>query len=103
MIKVQIHRNEQSSIIGYDIDGHAEYADAGEDIVCAAVSAITQTALAGLIEFLKCNEAHEIKKGHLSVRLLQKPNERTDAILKTMELGLWQIATQSPQYVKINE
>jgi hypothetical protein len=103
MIKVQIYRDEQSSIIGYDIDGHAEYADTGEDVVCAAVSAIAQTALAGLIELLKCKETHKMKKGRLSVQLLQKPDKQTDAVLKTMELGLRQIAIQSPKYVKFNE
>ena len=30
--------------IGFDAHGHTGYAECGEDIVCAAVSAITQTA-----------------------------------------------------------
>ena len=29
--------------IGFDAHGHTGYAECGEDIVCAAVSAITQT------------------------------------------------------------
>ena len=32
------------------IEGHAEYADHGEDIVCAGVSAILYTAQLGLVE-----------------------------------------------------
>lgn len=32
------------------VEGHANYADHGEDIVCAAVSAILYTAQLGLVE-----------------------------------------------------
>ena len=34
--------------INIDISGHAGYAPAGFDIVCSAISAVTQTALLGL-------------------------------------------------------
>ena len=34
--------------IGFDAHGHTGYAECGEDIVCAAVSAITQTAAMGV-------------------------------------------------------
>ena len=30
---------EESRIVGFEVSGHSGYADAGEDIVCAAVSA----------------------------------------------------------------
>ena len=36
--------------IGFDAHGHTGYAECGEDIVCAAVSAITQTAAMGVSE-----------------------------------------------------
>ena len=32
------------------VEGHADYADHGKDIVCAAVSAILYTAQLGLVE-----------------------------------------------------
>lgn len=37
MILIQMYDN------GFIIDGHAGYAEPGKDIVCAAVSAISQT------------------------------------------------------------
>lgn len=36
-----------------EIDGHADYAEYGNDIVCAAVSAILQTAQLGLMQLAK--------------------------------------------------
>ncbi len=38
-----------------DIDGHSEYAEAGEDIICSAVSILTRTAGRILLSHLKNN------------------------------------------------
>ncbi len=41
MIEVWVERNEEGLCRGLRVQGHAEFADPGEDIVCAAVSSIT--------------------------------------------------------------
>ena len=38
MTKVTILQNSKNECVGFDVYGHAGYADAGEDIVCAAIS-----------------------------------------------------------------
>lgn len=46
MIKIEvIVRNGETNI---NITGHAEYAPNGQDIVCAAISAISHTTILGL-------------------------------------------------------
>ena len=53
---------EESRIVGFEVSGHSGYADAGEDIVCAAVtSAIrlveaTVNDVMGLCAAVKVNE-----------------------------------------------
>ena len=42
MTTVTVFRSPDGALSGFDCRGHADYADAGEDIVCAAVSALTQ-------------------------------------------------------------
>ena len=37
MIKVTIYADADGTFTGFDMNGHAEYAEAGSDIVCAAV------------------------------------------------------------------
>lgn len=39
MIQVNVEK-KQGNYQKFSIDGHAEYAEAGQDIVCAAVSAL---------------------------------------------------------------
>jgi len=36
-----------------EIEGHADYAEHGSDIVCSAVSAVLQTAQLGLLQIAK--------------------------------------------------
>lgn len=45
---IKVHAKMQSGDILIECKGHADYAPHGQDIVCAAVSVIMQTALLGL-------------------------------------------------------
>ena len=38
MIHVTIFQNKYKECVGFQTEGHAEYADPGQDIVCAAAS-----------------------------------------------------------------
>ncbi len=40
MTKITIFRNHDGEYLGFDCLGHAGYADEGEDIVCAGISAL---------------------------------------------------------------
>ena len=48
MIKIDLFKNEKNLIVAYAVNGHADYAEEGKDIVCAAVSVLTQAAINGL-------------------------------------------------------
>ena len=58
--------------IGFDAHGHTGYAECGEDIVCAAVSAITQTAAMGVSD-LSAARPHWRLKTEGSIWCLKKP------------------------------
>ncbi|MCQ2373980.1 MAG: ribosomal-processing cysteine protease Prp [Phascolarctobacterium sp.] len=103
MIKVEVKQNEQGMIIGYKVSGHAGYAEEGEDIICSAISALTQAPLMGLERHLKLKPVYTVdqKTGILEVALNSAPNDLTEAILRTMLLGVASIANQCPKYVRI--
>ena len=52
MITIKINRNEKNEIVSFSLNGHAGYDVNGKDIVCAAVSAVTNMILIGLNEIL---------------------------------------------------
>lgn len=84
------------------IKGHAGYAPHGQDIVCAAVSALTQVFLSSVgrltADALKC----DIAEGNA---VIQYENLSSDAkLLKdSFFLGVRMIADEYPEHVKLTE
>lgn len=79
------------------IYGHAGYAEAGKDIVCAGVSAIGY-ALLGFLRNTDCKGLRVITdSGNLAVSC--KGGERVSAAFEMAYIGLLQIAQKYPQYV----
>ncbi len=106
MTKITLFRSA-GRIVGFEAKGHAGYADAGEDIVCAAVSALTQTAVMGLRELLKLVIAVEMEEGYIYCMLPDDiaKHHRHDAelILGTMAMGLGSIAQTNGDYIKVTD
>lgn len=89
-------------IAGFKASGHTGYAEEGEDIVCAAVSAITQTAMMGLKHYAPNTLAHwEEGDDPVLEVIVPTPGKETQIILETMLLGLEDIASGVPQFVRI--
>lgn len=85
---------------GFTISGHSNYDEHGKDIVCASVTAISQTALLGLGAYEKIE--FEMEDGNTSVEV-EDIGQEGEAILYAMKLGLKSIAGQYPEYVEIFE
>lgn len=52
---------------GLTVDGHAEYAKIGNDIICAAVSALTQGLVHSLKSLTNDEIAYRIDDGHVDI------------------------------------
>ena len=50
MINVSLFEDSNKNVVGFEVSGHAEYADPGMDIVCSAVSALTITVINSIEE-----------------------------------------------------
>jgi len=48
--------DQQKRVASFYLTGHAEYAESGKDIYCSAVSAITQTVIGTLTEFIEAGQ-----------------------------------------------
>ncbi|HHW56904.1 MAG TPA: ribosomal-processing cysteine protease Prp [Clostridia bacterium] len=107
MIRIEIGKNSKGDIYKFSIKGHAGYGEYGKDIVCAAVSAISQTAILGLENLRSVKIKKKIREGDLEVVIVEKgceeDNIRLNAILETMVMGLKDIAEDYPIHVKVIE
>ena len=102
MIEVEVYRSATGLFQGFGVRGHADFAPPGEDIVCAAVSALTLAAAMGLVKVAGKAVAGEQKEGRLECRLEEVGDEKSEMILATMLLGLEEIQRQYPQCVRIS-
>ena len=66
-------------MLGFSAKGHAGYADAGEDIVCAAISALTQATEYGLTEVIHAPVEHRLneKRADYAVELADSADTAT--------------------------
>ena len=96
-------RSHSNSVIGFSINGHAGSAPYGQDLVCAAVSALAQTTILGLTTHLKRDVSYVVEEGRLSVQLNTSPDKQTDAVLETMILGLLEIEKLHSDYITISQ
>jgi uncharacterized protein YsxB (DUF464 family) len=71
MIQIELRKNREGLLTGYEVLGHAEDAPMGNSVLCAWVSAVTQMALIGLEQEIKHAVSYETDetKGLLKVRL----------------------------------
>lgn len=106
MTKIELLLNSKQEVVGYEILGHTGYAQAGEDIVCSAISILAQTAILGLDNYLSKKPLVEIRDGYLKCVLPTDMSademEQAQIILTTMMLGLESTAKSYGEYMKIN-
>ncbi len=92
---------------GYTVEGHAEYAARGEDIVCAAISALAQTGVLALEKTAGIQPEVRIADGMLSCLLpcglIREQWDRCQVVLDTIVHGLHAIADEYDAYVRIEE
>jgi uncharacterized protein YsxB (DUF464 family) len=67
VISVKILRNSASRIVGFEVSGHANYAEYGQDIVCAAVSALCIAIANGLERHCRAPVSIETSDGYMRV------------------------------------
>ena len=94
MFHVTVYENKKKEYIGFQTEGHAGYAEAGQDIVCAAASVLvinTMNAIEALTTAkfsLTTNES----EGLIDLRLKENPTKETELLLSAMILGFENMA-----------
>lgn len=110
MINVKIYRDSNGNIFKYTVEGHAGYSTSGSDIVCAAVSMLTQTTLIALNEVCKIDEEDidyfiDDEKGKMSVAIPKTLQSEklysANIVLKTMEVGIKALIDSYPRYITL--
>lgn len=85
---------------GIEISGHAGYAEAGKDIVCAAVTALTQTLIRSLEDLARDEIEYEVSPGRADIHY-RNLSEEGRLLIDSFFIGVCLIADEFPEYVRI--
>ena len=94
-------------IIGFSVSGHSGYAEAGSDIVCAAISAVVSMAEATINEVCGANAKVRVKEEDARVTLTLPTScdeeDAIQAVLAGMMLTLCSMRDDYSDYIEVLE
>jgi uncharacterized protein YsxB (DUF464 family) len=96
VLEVRFRRDSRERLSSVFATGHAEQGEPGEDIACAAVSALLQAAWVGLTDVAHVPVQGRRASGDFALSWPAESRDRADvnAIIATTELAIAQIAQQ---------
>ncbi len=103
MITVTVTR-EHNEPVGFRVSGHANMGEYGEDLVCAAVSAVVQTAILGITEVCHIPAGVSIEEGETTCIIAKDADpdavRNAGVVINTMLAGLRSIQASYPKTLK---
>lgn len=107
MIHVQIERNKRNEIKSFTMDGHADFAPHGSDIVCAGVTAVSFGTVNAIAKLCHVELETETAEDGGFLRCIV-PNgldaltyEKVQLLLEAMVVALKSIEVEYGKYVRI--
>jgi len=100
MIDISFEVDREGICSGFLVRGHAGYAPRGSDIVCAAVSALTQGA-AHTLQEMKEPGAKVVQSDAELICIIDRPDIATQAIFAMVKRSLQELESQYSGYIKV--
>ena len=96
---------ENDRINGFSVSGHSGYAEAGSDIVCAAISAVVTMAEATINEVCGAKAKVRVKDDQARITLMLPAScdeeDTVQAVLSGMMLTLISMRDDYPDYIEV--
>lgn len=91
---------DKNNLTGFECSGHTGFSEQGTDILCSAVSALTQSTYLGISKVLnlKCDMVK--RDGYFKIEVLEDAMHAQD-FLKTLKLSLEDIMKGNEKYIQI--
>ena len=98
---------ENERITGFSVSGHSGYAEAGQDIVCAAISAVVTMAEATINDVCGAKAKVRVKEEDARITLTLPTScdeeDAVQAVLAGMMLTLCAMRDDYPDYIEVLE
>ena len=98
MIRAEFYHSD-GILKGFDISGHAGYAESGSDVVCASVSSAVQFAV-NILDAFGCNPCVNVSDNLISCRITSA-EKIADTVIEVFRNHLEAILDEFPDTIKI--
>ncbi|MCI5844496.1 MAG: ribosomal-processing cysteine protease Prp [Oscillospiraceae bacterium] len=94
-----LKRNQ--TFISVSVSGHAGFADAGQDVICASVSASVQMTANLLTEIYHLPAEIAVEGNRISISVASIQNEHANLLLQGLFLQLQLLMEEAPDCIRI--
>ena len=97
----------QDGYIGFECSGHTGYAKSGKDILCAAISSITQSCVMGITKVLNVNAkvTKDDDSGYLKIELPKDLDKeiysKSQVLLQTLYISILDLMEGYSKYISM--
>lgn len=102
MIKITLERSPDGFITRFLATGHSGFAERGQDIICAAISALAQTTIGSLQELAAIDPVRQLEDGLIDfslpepARLDDRQRQTAGILMDSLAIGCRQIQDSYP-------
>ncbi len=104
-----VFKKQADRIIGVKISGHSGYAEAGQDIVCAAVTSAVRLCECTINDVIGADASVSVNEKLAEIKLLlpkhlsEYINDKCQAVFEGLNLHLSALEEEYPQYITVSE
>ena len=104
MIKIDFLVTRSGELVGFEISGHANYANHGKDIICVAVSSTAYMTINSISEILKIDAEIRIneKHGYMYLSVPFRDSKVCELILKSFKTHMLLMEESYPDNIEVN-
>ena len=89
MTKVTIYKNVKNECVGFKVFDHADFDEAGSDIVCSAISILVINTMNAIEQFTDVKFSQMVNEEEATIEFqVEETTNETTLLLETMVLGL---------------
>ena len=100
MINIDLLINKKDEIVGFEIEGHANYDEYGKDLVCSAVTILAYSCVNSLDKY--ADDVNFSDNEIIMTVSISSPNRDTDVIFDYFKTGIETLLDNYSSYVKLN-
>ena len=103
MIIAKFYKNKDNILLGFEVSGHAGFADSGEDVVCASVSSAVMLTCNTATEAFGVNAKVDVAEDRILFKINSDKNNTGDKLVLGLFTHLYFLSEEYPDNIIVKE